>query len=132
MADGSQAGHPLVSRTSGQTTLVASPHILTGHILTVGLSAMAAGRPLRAVQFHRLAALGQQPGKPSAVAAVALHRPHPSSRMLLGEGEQGLVAGRGGGNGLVASTPPVAAATTAAVWVCGVAPGQTLLANSLR
>jgi hypothetical protein len=38
MADGSQAGHPVVSRTSGQTILVASPHILTGHILTVGLA----------------------------------------------------------------------------------------------
>jgi hypothetical protein len=41
MADGSQAGHPVVSRTSGQTTRVASPHILTGHILTVGLGVFA-------------------------------------------------------------------------------------------
>jgi hypothetical protein len=41
MADGSQARHPLVSRTSGQTILVASPHILTGPILTVGLGIFA-------------------------------------------------------------------------------------------
>jgi hypothetical protein len=54
MADGSQARHPLVSRTSGQTILVAPPHILTGHILTVGLGAMAAGGALRPVQFDHL------------------------------------------------------------------------------
>jgi hypothetical protein len=46
MADGSQARHPLVSRTSGQTIPVASPHILTGHILTVGLAAAPAGGAL--------------------------------------------------------------------------------------
>jgi hypothetical protein len=52
MADGSQAGHPVVSRTSGQTILVASPHTLTGHILTVGLGAMTASGPLGPVQLH--------------------------------------------------------------------------------
>jgi hypothetical protein len=66
MADGSQAGHLLVSRTSGQTTRVASPHILTGHILTVGLGAVAAGGPLGPVQLHHLLGVGvQEPGQAS-------------------------------------------------------------------
>jgi hypothetical protein len=67
---------------------------------------MAAGRPLWAVQLHHpLAALGQQPGQPGAVAAGGFHRPHPDSGVPLGEGNQGLVAGRGGRDGLGGQDP---------------------------
>jgi hypothetical protein len=52
MADGSQARHLVVSRTSGQTILVASPHILTGPILTVGLAAPTADAPVWPVGLH--------------------------------------------------------------------------------
>jgi hypothetical protein len=52
MADGSQARHLVVSRTSGQTILVASPHILTGPILTVGLAAPTPGLAVGAVGLH--------------------------------------------------------------------------------
>ena len=113
MADGSQAGHPVVSRTSGQTILVASPHILTGHILTVGLGAVAAVRPLGPIQLHNLFLVGmQEPGQPGAVAASALDRPHPLPRVLVGELQELPVAGWGsspgrGGQGLAAARPEI-------------------------
>jgi hypothetical protein len=67
---------------------------------------MAAGGPLRAVRLHHpLTTLGQQPDQAGAVAAGTLHRPHPRSGVLLSEGKQGLVAGRGGGDGLGGQNP---------------------------
>jgi hypothetical protein len=74
MADGSQARHLVVSRTSGQTILVASPHILTGPILTVGLAPASASAAVGAVDLdHGHTLIQEHPGEPGAVAAGAFH-----------------------------------------------------------
>src|SRR5688500_16165957 len=84
MADGSQAGHPVVRRTSGQTILVASPYILTGHILTVGLGPVASGGSLGPVQLHHPLGLSvEEPGQAGAVAAGAFDRPHPPAALMI-------------------------------------------------
>jgi len=90
----------VVSRTSGQTTQVASPHILTGHILTVGLGAVASGWALGPVQLHHLLAAGaQEAGQAGAVAAGTLDRPQPAAAVAVGQRQELLVAGRGGRHG---------------------------------
>jgi len=76
---------------------VASPHILTGHILTVGLAAAAAGLAVGPVDLeHDLAVGDQEAGQGGAVAAGALHTPGVDLAEPPGPGEQVPVAGGGG------------------------------------
>jgi hypothetical protein len=80
---------------------------------------MAAGGPLGPVQFqHLLGVSGQGPGQPGAVAAGALDRPHPLTVVLAGQLQELPVAVGVAGTVRLARAWPVAAATTAAVWVC--------------
>ena len=89
----------MVSRTSGQTILVASPHILTGHILTEGLAPLAAGLAVGPVHLpHQLALGGQEPDQPSAVTPSPLHAPGLHLAQTLGPGQHRPIAPRRGRN----------------------------------
>jgi hypothetical protein len=59
----------------------------------------------------------KESGQAGAVAAGAFDRPSPLATVLVGELQEVLVAGRGGGHVRLAKGWPVAAARTAAVWV---------------
>jgi hypothetical protein len=67
-----------------------------GGIDRVGLGAVAADGALGPVELDNLLMMSmQEPGQSGAVAAGALDRPHPLARLLVGQLEQLLVAGRG-------------------------------------
>jgi hypothetical protein len=79
---------------------------------------VAAGGPLGPVQLHHLLGVGvQEAGQAGTVAAGAFDRPHPLALMAASRLQQLLVAGRGRRNVTCSRTAPVAAFTTAAVWV---------------
>jgi hypothetical protein len=109
------AGGPWLGELVAAQGLAGRP----GGIQGVGLGAVAAGGPLGPVQLHHLFVVGgQEPGQPGAVATGALDRPDPPTILSVGEPQQLLVAGWGGGTVTCSITAPVAATTTAAVWVC--------------
>jgi len=80
---------------------------------------VAAGSSLGPVPLHHLFLVGsQKSSQASAVTAGALDRPDPLAWVAACHLEQLLVAGWVVGTVAWVTTAPVAAATTAAVWVC--------------
>ena len=85
----------------------------------IGLGALSTGRTVWPVEFdHDFASLGEVSGEACAVAAGAFDRPHSQCRVLIGHCDQLGVAGLVRRRVWWSSSAPVAARTTAAVWVC--------------